>query len=246
MKIAIAGSTGLIGRQVAAIAAQEGHEVVGIARSTGFDLLDPACAAGLTEALTGVDVVIDVTQSPSLEEGEAAAFFETVARTLGAAATAAGVRRTVVLSIVGVEESQDYGYYVAKLKHEEATRTAAPGPVVLRATQFHEFAGQLLDWSRQGDVAHIMDVPSRPVASSEVAKMLVELATDENASDTELAGPQIERTFDQVRRLVARRGDDIRLEPAPGSPSMVGGSILPRSDAVIRGPRWDEWIAAQD
>ena len=41
MRIAIAGATGLIGSQLTALARKEGHEVVEIARETGFDLLDP-------------------------------------------------------------------------------------------------------------------------------------------------------------------------------------------------------------
>ncbi|MDH2414424.1 NAD-dependent epimerase/dehydratase family protein [Nocardioides sp. CER19] len=242
MKIAVAGSTGLIGSQVTALAREAGHEVVGIARQTGFDLLAPV---GLTDALVGVEALIDVTQSPSLDEAEATEFFETVAANLGTAATKAGVRRTVVLSIVGADKSPDYGYYVAKVAQEEAVRRSAPGPVVLRATQFHEFAGQMLEWNRDGAVTRIIDVPTQPVASAEIARLLVDLATAETAVDTDLAGPQQEGLVDQVRRLVELRGDDLRVEAVAAPASMAGGSMLPGPDAVIRGPRWDEWVAAQ-
>ncbi len=240
MKIAIAGSTGLIGRQVRAAAEEAGHDVVGLARQTGFDLLAPA---GLTDALAGVDAVIDVTQSPSLDGAEATAFFEAVARNLGRAAREAGVRRTVLLSIVGTDASPDHGYYVAKVAHENATRAAAPGPVVLRATQFHEFAGQMLDGNRDGDVTRVIDVPTQPVASAEVAALLLELATAETAADTELAGPAVERLVAQVRLLAARRDDGIAVEVVPGPASMAGGSMLPGPAALIRGPRWEDWLA---
>jgi uncharacterized protein YbjT (DUF2867 family) len=240
MKIAIAGSTGLIGSQVSTLAEVGGHEVVGIARQTGFDLLAPA---GLAEALSGVEAVIDVTQSPSLDEAEATTFFETAAQNLGRAAHESGVPRTVVLSIVGADRSPDYGYYIAKVAHENATRTAAPGPVVLRATQFHEFAGQMLEWNRDGDVTRIIDVPIQPVASIEIARLLLELATAGSATDTELAGPQIERLVDQVRLLVARGGDDLTVEAIPTPASMAAGSMLPGPSALIRGPRWEDWLA---
>ena len=46
----------------------------------------------------------------------------------------------------------DNGYYVAKLAQEEAAREAPPGPLVLRATQFHGFAQQMFEWNRDGDV----------------------------------------------------------------------------------------------
>jgi uncharacterized protein YbjT (DUF2867 family) len=240
MKIAVAGSTGLIGSQVTAFAEEAGHEVVGIARDTGFDLLAPI---GLVDAMNEVEVVIDVTQSPSLDQVEATSFFETVAGNLGRAAHEAGVRRTVLLSIVGADKSPDYGYYVAKMAQEAATRAAAPGAVVLRATQFHEFAGQMLDWNRDGDVTRIIDIPTQPVASAEIARLLLELATAVTAADTELAGPQVERLVDQVRFLVARRGDNISVEAIAGPASMTAGSMLPGPSALIRGPRWEDWIA---
>jgi len=165
MKLAIAGATGLIGSQLTALARQEGHEVVEIARSTGFDVLKPD---GLQEALTGADAIVDVTSCPQEEAGT---FFPTVARNLGRAATAAGVGRSVTLSIVGVDLSPDYDYYVAKLAQEQAARDTAPGVVVLRATQFHEFAGQMLAWNTQDGVAQIIDVPSQPVATAEVVRV---------------------------------------------------------------------------
>jgi uncharacterized protein YbjT (DUF2867 family) len=238
MKIAIAGSTGLIGKQVRALAEAAGHEVVGIARETGIDLLHPV---GLTEALRGVDAVIDVTQSPTRDE-TATKFFETVAHNLGSAAKQAGVRRTVLLSIVGADKSPDYGYYLAKVAHERATRAAAPGAIVLRATQFHEFAGQMLQWNREGNVTRIIDVPTQPVAGAEVAKLLLELATADKAEDTDLAGPQVEQLVDQVKRLVALHGDDITVEAIPGPASMASGSMLPGPTALIRGPRWADWL----
>lgn len=238
MKIAIAGSTGLVGRQVVAHAAAAGHEVVGLARETGFDLLQPLPP----ETLSGVDALIDVTQSPSLDEAEATGFFTTVATNLGRAATAAGVRRTVVLSIVGADKSPDYGYYVAKVAQEEATRAAAPGPVVLRATQFHEFAGQMLQWNRDGDVTRIIDVPTQPVASGEIAGLLLELATADRATDTELAGPKVEQLVDQVRFLAERGEEKLAVEAVAAPASMAGGSMLPGPDAIVRGPSWKDWL----
>jgi uncharacterized protein YbjT (DUF2867 family) len=240
MKIAIAGSTGYIGSQVVDLATAAGHQTVGLARSLGFDLLRPD---GLADALAGVDVVVDVTASPTLEEEDASPFFETVATNLGKAASEAGVRRTVVLSIVGVDRTPDYGYYRSKLAQEEATRSAAPGTVVLRATQFHDFAGQMLEWNRDGDVTRIIDVPTRPVDTAEVARLLLELATSEDAVDTELAGPRVEELVDQVRRLVGLRHEDVVVEAVAAPPSMTDGSMLPGPDALVRGPSWEEWLA---
>ncbi len=239
MKIAVAGATGLIGAQVTALARTEGHDVVEIARSTGFDLLAPD---GLEDALAGVAAVVDVTSAPQETAGEV---FPVVARNLGRAATAAGVRRTVVLSIVGVDRSPDYDYYVAKLAHEQATRDAAPGAVVLRATQFHEFAGQMLQWSTADGVARIIDVPTQPVDSAEVARLLLDLATGADTGDQDLAGPQVERLVDQVRRLAEQTGTVVTVAAVDAPASMAGGSMLPGPGALLRGPAWGTWLAQQ-
>jgi uncharacterized protein YbjT (DUF2867 family) len=236
MKIAIAGATGRIGAQLTALARSQGHDVVELARETGFDLLAPS---GLEEALTGVEVVVDVTAAPLESAGD---FFPAVARNLGRAAAAAGVRRTVVLSIVGVDRSPDYDYYVAKLTQEQVYREAAPGVVVLRATQFHDFAGQMLEWNTQDGVARIIDVPSQPVETTEVVAVLLDMATGAIEGDTELAGPKRENLVEQVRRLVARAGSDVEVEPVEGPASMMGGSMLPDESALVRGRSWEEWL----
>lgn len=238
MKIAIAGATGNIGSQLTALARKEGHEVVEIARETGFDLLAPG--SELETALAGVDTVVDVTACPL---DQAATFFPTVARNIGAAATAAGVRRSVVLSIVGVDRSPDYDYYVAKLAQEQAYRETAPGVVVLRATQFLDFAAQMLQWNTQDGVAQIIDVPTQPVATAEIVRLLLDLATGSVDGDTDLAGPKQENLVDQVRRLVAARGDDVTVEAVAAPDSLTNGAMLPGPGALLRGPDFESWLA---
>jgi uncharacterized protein YbjT (DUF2867 family) len=245
MRIAVAGATGLVGSQLTALARKEGHEVVEIARRTGFDLTDPDTGA-LEAALEGTEAVVEVTSFPAVDEAAATDFFTTVATNLGRAATAAGVRRTVVLSIVGIDESQDYPYYRAKLAQEHATREAAPGALVLRATQFHDFARQMLEWNTVDGVARIMDVPTQPVDTAEIARVLLDQATGEIDRDVDLAGPKPERLVDLVRRYAAHIGSDVVVEPDEAVASISGGSMLPHSDdALIRGSDWQTWLEAQ-
>ena len=237
-RIAVAGSTGLIGSQVTRLAQEAGHEVVPLSRSTGVDLTVPGSVG---DRLEGVDVVVDVTRSPVMDQDGAVDFFTQVAANLGSAARAAGVQRTVVLSIVGIERSQDYGWYVATLAHERATREHAPGPRVLRATQFHEFPSHVLERGRVGDRARIMRMPTQPVASHEVARLLLERATDGADGDVEVAGPRREELVDLVRRLVRLRGEQVAVDPVPAPASMAAGSVLPGPDALIRGVDWQTW-----
>jgi len=239
MRIAIAGATGRIGSQLAALARSQGHDVVEIARETGFDLLAPA---GLTDALAGSDAVVDVTASPLETAGE---FFPAVARNLGSAAAAAGVPRTVVLSIVGVDKSPDYDYYVAKLAQENTYREVAPGVVVLRATQFHDFASQMLSWNTQDGVAHIIDVPTQPVDTREIVALLLDVATGAVQGDVDLGGPKQENLVEQVRRLIERAGSDVKVEPVEAPASLAAGAMLPGPGALLRGPSWDQWLEQQ-
>lgn len=236
MRIAVAGATGLIGSRLTELARGEGHDVIGLSRRTGVDLTDPAA---LRDRLDGVGVVVDVTGAPP--GADPVQFFTTVAANLGAAATASGVPRTVVLSIVGVRRSQDYPWYVATLAHENATREHAPRAQVLRSTQFHEFPEQVLRRTARSGRAEVMDMPTQPVASREVARMLLDLATGHGDGDVELAGPRPERLVDLVREVVRLRGDGVDVVPVPAPASMASGSILPGADAVIRGVDWTTW-----
>ena len=122
MRIAVAGSTGMVGTLLVDAAEAAGHIVVPLTRAAGIDLTHPV---GLDEALAGVDVVVDVTNH--VNYATAAEFFETVGTNLGDAATRAGVARTVVLSIIGIELVPEHPYYVAKMAHERAHRDHSPG-----------------------------------------------------------------------------------------------------------------------
>jgi uncharacterized protein YbjT (DUF2867 family) len=120
-----------------------------------------------------------------------------VARNLGGAARKAGVSRTVVLSIIGIDEVPDHGYYAAKLAHEQAMTEHAPDVHVLRAAQFLNFPGQMLDWNREADRVVVPEMRVQPVAVEEIARLLVAIADgSETRAQTrarlELAGPRSE------------------------------------------------------
>ncbi len=118
-----------------------------------------------------------------------------------------------MVSIIGTDKFVG-GYGAAKLAHE---RTALAGPIpsrILRAAQFHEFVGQLVDWGTQGDVAYVAKMRTQVVAARTVAEALVALVTDPgfapevpNEVVAEIAGPREENLVDLARRLMAHRGD---------------------------------------
>src|SRR5215475_10672024 len=108
MKIVVIGGTGLIGAKVAGKLHRKGHEVVPAAPRTGVNTIT---GEGLENALSGAEIVVDVANSPSVENSAALKFFETSGRNLLDAEAGANVRHHVALSIVGADRlSECCGY----------------------------------------------------------------------------------------------------------------------------------------
>jgi uncharacterized protein YbjT (DUF2867 family) len=242
MKIAVSGATGRAGRHVVDILAARGHEVVPMARSTGVDVIT---GDGLAEALTGVETIVDLATGPTPEEEPATRFFTTSARNLQEAGREAGVQRMVVVSIVGIDRF-DNGYNAAKLAQE---RVASAGPIpvrILRATQFHEFVAQLVEWGRQGDVAYVPRMRTQLVAARTVAEALADLAADPESAPgptLEIAGPREESMVEAARLLAARSGNGPRIEGVTWDERYEAGAALPGPDAKLAGPTFEEWLA---
>src|SRR3989442_175276 len=164
-KVAVAGATGRVGRHVVDVLTERRHDVVPMSRRCGVDVIT---GEGLAAALTGVDCIIDAATGPEPEQDAATAFFTTSARNLHEHGQRAGVREIVVVSIIGTERFTA-GYGAAKAAHEQV-HAAGPIPVkVLRAAQFHEFVGQLVDWGTQGDVSYVQKMRTQLVAARAVA-----------------------------------------------------------------------------
>jgi len=120
-KVVVIGGTGLIGSKVVARLAEHGHEAIAASPKSGVNTLT---GEGLAEVLSGAQVVVDVSNSPSFEAEPALDFFTTSTGNLLAAEKTAGVGHHVALSVVGTERLPDSGYIRAKL-----ARTAVGEPV---------------------------------------------------------------------------------------------------------------------
>lgn len=246
MRMAVVGGTGLVGRYVVAEVTSAGHEPVVVARSTGADV---ATGRGLDEALTGADVVIDVSNVTTRKRSESVAFFAAATEHLLAAGQRAGVRHHVALSIVGIDRV-NLAYYEGK-RHQEAVLLASGRPVsVLRASQFHEFAAQLLA-GYKGRLVVLPKMRTQPIAAREVATELVRLAAGEPVGMApDLAGPQQEILADLVRRVLDRLGQRrpvITLPlPMAGARAMAAGGNLPTGDFQRGTQTFSEWLATDD
>ena len=152
-----------------------------------------------------------------------------------------------MLSIVGADRV-DFGYYAGKVRQEEIALAGAIPATVLRSTQFHEFAGQLLDRSRR--LVIVPKMLSQPVAAREVASALVDLATDDRPGQTlVISGPEQHWMHDLVRRLAKARSQrrwiiKPRLLGAAGK-GMVSGGLLPEGSDLNGKQSFDEWLETQ-
>jgi uncharacterized protein YbjT (DUF2867 family) len=249
-RIAVAGATGRVGRHVVDVLHEGGHDVVAISRSNGVDVIT---GDGLTQALEGVRVVIDASTGPSPEQAAATGFFTTATRNLTEAGLQKGVRKLVVVSIIGTDRATA-GYGAAKLAHE---RAALAGPIparILRAAQFHEFVEVLMGWGRRGDVVYLPQMRTQIVAARTVAEALAAMALSteqepEGERPAEIAGPREEYLPDLAALLAGRRGEEVKIEavshPAdPDDALNANGGLLPGPHATLAGPTFAEWLEA--
>lgn len=240
MRVAVAGGTGQVGRYVVTELREAGHEPVVLSRSTGIDVVS---GTGLDRALDGVEALIDVTNTPTQSRKKSVAFFTAATTNLLAAGQNAGVRHHLALSIVGIDRV-DIGYYAAKLRQEELVLAASRG-TVLRATQFHEFADQVLE--RIGKFLLMPVMLSQPVAAREVAGALVGLAAGPPVGMApELAGPERLTTPDMARMVLRARGSrrpviPVRIPGAAGK-AMATGGLLPTGPGPRGKQTFEEWV----
>ena len=244
MKIVVIGGTGLIGSKTVAILRQGGHEVVAASPQGGINTIT---GEGLTEAMAGTQVVIDLANSPSFEDKAVLEFFETSGRNLLAAETAAGVRHHVALSIVGTDRS-DNGYFRAKVAQEKLIEASGIPYTIIRSTQFMEFLGGIADEGTHGKTVKISPGLFQPIAAEDVAPLVAEVAlqTPRNGI-VEIAGPDRAPFSQIVARYLKAVGDPREVVSDPQARyfgSLVDDrSLVPLGEARLGRIGLDEWLS---
>jgi uncharacterized protein YbjT (DUF2867 family) len=208
MKITVIGASGLIGAKVVDLLTEGGHEVVAAARGTGVDVLT---GEGLGDALTASAALVDVTNSPSFEDGPVLEFFTKATSNIVSAAKNAGVGHYVVLSIVGVDGLPQSGYMRAKVAQEKLLTESGVPYTIVRATQFAEFTDAITGSMTVGDEVRVPDALIQPIAADRVASDVADVAVSAPLNDVvNIGGPQ-KMSFEQMaRESLTRQGDDAK------------------------------------
>lgn len=246
MKIVVIGGSGRIGSRVVAQLAGDGHEVLAASPGTGVDTLT---GEGLTAALDGAQVVVDVTNSPSWDDADALDFFLTSTQNLLAAELAAGVGHHVALSVVGTDRLLASGFFRAKIVQESLIRTGVVPYTIVRATQFFEFVASIAESATDGDVVRLPPALIQPMAADDVAAAVGRVAVGSPVNGiVEVAGPETFRLDELVRLAFRERSDPRQVVTDPtaryfGWTELEERTLVPASGATLGSLRFEDWLA---
>jgi uncharacterized protein YbjT (DUF2867 family) len=245
MKIVVIGGSGLIGSKVVACLSEEGHEAVAASPDSGVNTLS---GEGLSEVLQGASVVVDVSNSPSFEDGPVMEFFRTSTTNLLAAEADAGVRHHVALSIVGTERLTESGYMRAKIAQEKLITESGIPYTIVHATQFFEFVWGIADEATDGDTVRVPQALIQPMAADDVAAAVCEISQQPPTNGViEIGGPEKLRFDEFIRRGLEDKGDP-RTVVADPKARYFGARLQERTLVAGDGARLGEirfgdWLA---
>jgi uncharacterized protein YbjT (DUF2867 family) len=255
--VLVTGGTGTLGRLVVPRLRDAGCEVRVLSRrrresDEGIEFVtgDLATGEGIDAAVAGAEVIVHCAGSRTGDEDKA--------RHLVRAASRAGARHLVFISVVGADrvpvvsrvDRAMFGYFAAKLAAEQVIADSGLPWTALRATQFHD--GILLT-ARQLARLPVVPVPAgwrfQPVDPGEVAARLVELALGAPAGLVpDLAGPRVYELAALVRGYLRARGQRRPILPVwlPGEAARAfrAGANLAPARAVGR-RTWEEFLAGR-
>jgi uncharacterized protein YbjT (DUF2867 family) len=246
MKIVVIGGTGLIGSKLVEKLRAAGHDALAAAPDTGVNTIT---GEGLAEALEGADVVVDVANAPVWEDSAVMDFFLTSTRNILAAETAAGVKHHVVLSVVGTDRLPDSGYFRAKVAQEETVKAGAVPYSILRASQFFEFIGRVVDSSTDDEkTVRLAPVFVQPESADDVAAAVADVVVSEPVNGIiELGGPEQFRLDELAKRLLRAKNDTRRVTADVHAlyfgTELDDHSLTPGSGARIAPTRFEDWLS---
>jgi uncharacterized protein YbjT (DUF2867 family) len=250
----VTGGTGTLGRLVVPRLREAGHRVRVLSRrghesGDGLEFMigDLATGEGIEAAVDGVETIVHLAGTAKGDEDKT--------RNLVRAATRAGARHLVYISVVGADrvpvvsgvDRAVFGYYASKRAAEEVIAGSGLPWTTLRATQFHDV---MLAVARQVAKLPVIPVAAgfrfQPIDAAEVAARLVELSLGKPSGLVpDIAGPRVYEMAELIRgylrashrhRLIL----PVRL-PGKAARAMRAGANLAPERAVGR-RTWEDFL----
>lgn len=256
LPILVTGGTGTLGRLVAPLLRDRGSSVRVLSRMShpsedGIEFVtgDLATGQGIDAAVNGVATIVHCAGSATGDADKA--------RTLVRAASDAGVRHLVYISVVGAGEipirgrldRAVFGYYGAKYAAEGVVATSAVPWTTLCTTQFHDL---LLALFRAMARLPVIPVPTgwrfQPIDTAEVAARLVELSLAAPSGRVpDMAGPRVHGMDELLRSYLAatHRARVLTPLPLPGKAARAfkaGANLAP--DRAVGRRTWEDFLTA--
>jgi uncharacterized protein YbjT (DUF2867 family) len=253
----VTGGTGTLGRLVVPRLRAAGRDVRVLSRhrregADGIEFVtgDLDSGEGIDAAVAGVEVIVHCAGSSKGDEHKA--------RHLVRAATRAGVRHLVNISVVGADrvpvasgvDRAMFAYLASKLAAERVVAGSGVPWTTLRATQFH----QLL-LTVAGALAKLPVVPLpagfrfQPVDADEVAARLAELALGRPAGLVpDIAGPKVYGAAELLRGYLRATHRRRPILPVwlPGKAARAfraGANLAP--DRAVGHRTWEDFLASE-
>lgn len=257
--ILVTGGAGVLGGLVVKHLSAAGYPVRGMSRrarpaaewpGAEWAQADLETGEGIEAAVEGIEILVHCAGSNKGDEEKT--------RNLVQAASRAGVRHLVYISVVGADripvksfvDRTMFGYFASKLAAEHIVADSGLPWTTLRATQFHYLTLQV---ARQMAKLPVVPLPAgfqfQPVDEGEVATRLAELALGTPAGLVpDMGGPKVYSMADLLRGYMRASQ---RLRPIipvwlPGKAARAfraGANLAPEQTVGQR--TWEEFLADQ-
>jgi uncharacterized protein YbjT (DUF2867 family) len=160
-----------------------------------------------------------------------------------ASATTSGCRSSAA------DRLPDSGYLRAKVAQEAEIEAGSIPYTILRATQFFEFLGHIVEAGAEGDSVRLLTGLIQFVAADDVAATVAELAIAAPVGGrVELGGPETLGIDAWARRLFAAIGDKRAVIADPHAryygTELHGGELTPGEGARVGKVDFETWLAA--
>ena len=244
--ILVTGGTGTLGGHVLPLLRASGHDVRVLTRrarpaTDGVEYVtgDLLKGEGVEAAVDGVATVLHLAGGPKRDDE--------ATRTLVRAASRAGVRHFLYISVIGADRVP-LAWMRTKLESERAVSDSGIPWTTLRAAQFHDLALTMV-----GKMAKlpVFPVPGglrlQPVDSREVAARLAELTLgDPSGLVADMTGPDVHDLTSLARPYLRLRGRRRPMLPVriPGKAGRAyrAGANLTLEGAEAGKRTWEEFL----